>query len=150
RRAVEFLESIGSPTVVTSRLNLALLHARRRDFAGLEKCLHGIETSGRVVAGSSWAGQLVVSRLPILAFRRDWAGWRRTIREAAALFAKSPGVPTDVGTMAHIAGEIAQTAGEEERAREAYSLADEQRNHEADTTGFIIVDGMLSRLPKVS
>lgn len=150
RRSVELLESTGSPSSVESLLKLGLVHALRRDFAGLEQCLHRIDTAGRPSARTPWEGQITVFRLALLAFRRDWALWGRTLGESEELLQELPGNPEEVATLARIAGELAQTAGKEELARAAYTLADRQRSRDLEAPGFTIVDGMLSRLPKLT
>jgi len=116
----------------------------------LEQCLHRIETGGSTEARRPWEGQIAVSQLTMLAFRRDWPMWSRTLESATELLARVPGIPEDVAAMARIAGELTQAAGQEILARAAYGLADTHSATEVESRGITIVDGMLSRLPKLA
>ncbi len=146
--AWDLLESIGSPASITAGLNVALLHAIRRDLEALRGALHRIESRRAAAAQRPWLGQLLVYRLPLLAADRNWEGWDRALGRAVELLRERAGAPQDIATVARIAGDLAVEAGQVDRGRRAYLVARQQWELLGEPAGVTVIDGLLSRLPR--
>ena len=146
--AWDLLESIGSPASITAGLNVALIHAIRRDLDALRGALHRIESRRAAAAQRPWLGQLLVYRLPLLAAERNWEGWDRTVERAVELLRERAGAPQDIATVARIAGDLAVESGQAGRARRAYMVARQQWELLGEPAGVTVIDGLLSRLPR--
>ena len=147
REAWELLTSIGSPAAIVTGLNVALIHALRRDMKALGETLYRIEGARAAAAQRPWLGQLLVYRLPVLADRRDWAGWDDALERALELLGERAGAPQDIATVARLAGEGALEQGQTGRAREAFLLARQQWELLDEQAGLTVIDGLLSRVP---
>ena len=147
REAWELLTSIGSPAAIVTGLNIALVHALRRDMRALSETLHEIGSARAAAAQRPWLGQLLVYRLPVLADRQDWDGWDDTLERAMVLLEERAGAPQDIATVARLAGELAEENGQVGRAREAWLLARRQWELLDEPAGVTVIDGLLSRLP---
>jgi tetratricopeptide (TPR) repeat protein len=147
REAWQLLTSIGSPAAIVTGLNVALIHALRRDMDALSETVGRIEQARAAAAQRPWLGQLLVYRLPVFAHRRDWEGWDDALERAVELLAERAGAPQDIATVARIAGEAALEAGEQGRAREAFLLARQQWELLDEQAGLTVIDGLLSRVP---
>ncbi|MCP4871915.1 MAG: protein kinase [Proteobacteria bacterium] len=145
--AWDLLTSIGSPAAIVTGLNVALIHALRRDMNALSETLYRIERARAAAAQRPWLGQLLVYRLPVLADRRDWSGWDDALERAVELLGERAGAPQDIATVARLAGEVALDQGETGRAREAFLLARQQWELLDEEVGLTVIDGLLSRVP---
>jgi len=145
--AWELLMSIGSPAAIVTGLNVALIHALRRDMVALGETLFRIEGARAAAAQRPWLGQLLVYRLPVLAQRQDWAGWDDALERAVELLGERAGAPQDIATVARLAGEAALEQGQTGRAREAFLLARQQWALLDEQAGITVIDGLLSRVP---
>jgi hypothetical protein len=150
RRSAEILESLGSPGLIESLIKLGGVHALRGDFGGLEQALHRIDTAGRAEARAPWEGHIAVARLALVAYRRDWALWGGRLLAAQEEWERALATSEEFRTLARVAGDLAQAAGMETQARAAYLLADAPGASKGEMPAFTIVDGMLSRLPKLA
>jgi len=150
RRSAEILESLGSAAAIESLIKLGGVHALRRDFGGLEQALHRIETGGCRDARAPWEGHVAAARLALVAYRRDWPLWPERMNRAQTELERAFSVSEEFGTFARVAGDLAQAAGMAQQARDAYQLAEAPALSKTDSASFTIVDGMLSRLPKLS
>jgi tetratricopeptide (TPR) repeat protein len=150
RHAADIQESLGSPQAVGSLVKLGGVHALRRDFGGLEQALHRIETAASTTARGPWEGHLATARLALLAYRRDWTLWATQIATVEEALQRAASISDEFGAFARVAGDLAQAAGMPRQAQQAYQVADSPARSKGEMSAFTIVDGMLSRLPKLS
>ena len=123
REALEAGERIGSGDAVFAELNLALVqlelgeHREAHDL--LQRARRKLEDQGR----TPLVGAVHAFLLPCLAGIGDWPGWDRHLAAAAEGLAGSGFVDRDVATQTAAGGDLAEQAGEPERARAAWALA---------------------------
>jgi hypothetical protein len=149
RRSAEIQESLGAAGVIESLVKLGAICVIKGDFGGLEQALHRIETGGRSSARAPWEGHIAVARLAVVAYRRDWSSWAGRLSTAQTEWERALATSDAFATFARVAGDLATAAGMGEQARAAYLLAEGPGPSKGEMPAFTIVDGMLSRLPKL-
>jgi len=150
RLSSDILESLGSGGVIESLIKLGDVCAAAGDFDGLDQALHRIERCGRPVARAAWEGHIAVGRLVLVAHRSDWSAWRTRMDAAQFEWERALATSDEFASLAQRAGDLAVAAGKGKQAHEAYMLAQGPGPSKGEMPAFTIVDGMLSRLPKLA
>lgn len=124
RRSHQMSMAVGAAvTASVAEINLALVLLANRDHRGarqiLEKVLPPLERAGR----SMLVAPVRVGLLASIAGTGDWAVWNPVYEAAIEVLRANAVHDPDVVFCARLAGELAASAGETERAREAYELA---------------------------
>jgi eukaryotic-like serine/threonine-protein kinase len=127
RESIRIWEAIGARSAaMTPRLNLACLAVARARYSELESLVKDALDRLEKTDQSALVGCAKALLLPCLARRRAWGAWDEAIADAERYLEASGFVDADVARPVHLAAELALAAGEQDRARRAYSLALEQ------------------------
>ena len=123
RDALVRMDELGADDAHVMRLNLAqvLLNRARPDEAAdlLRQSLRAFEGS----AHRAMTGIVHTMLLSCAAAADDWQGWDRHADAASAVLAETGWVEHDVALAARMAGDLADDAGQADRARRAWRMA---------------------------
>ncbi len=123
RDALVRMDELGADDAHVMRLNLAqvLLNRGRPDEAAdlLQQSLRAFEGS----AHRAMTGIVHTMLLSCAAAADDWQGWDRHADAASAVLAETGWVEHDVALAARMAGDLADDAGQADRARRAWRMA---------------------------
>ncbi|RME56579.1 MAG: hypothetical protein D6795_01150 [Deltaproteobacteria bacterium] len=126
RKAFEVYETVGSRNAIVMKINLALLLLARRCFSEAKTILRDtLDRSGKRPPQALQAC-LHLALLPCAAAEGAWEAWDEHYRTARALLEQTGLIDPDVAWSAELAGDLALSAGEGQRARQAYGIARRQ------------------------
>jgi len=123
QRALSTFEAVGASQINVPRLNLALLYLHRGAYAqARELCqiaVRELERQGR----RRLLGAAHMVMVPCDAGLGDWDAWEVHFDAASQLLRETGFAEPDCAACARLAGDLARSAGDEERARRAYEFS---------------------------
>lgn len=122
-RSLALLEELRSADAVFPRLNLALSHLAEARFRDAQEIL---QESREILERRGWGGLLAAVHVGLLACAadaRDWSAWDDHFDLGRAALTTSAALDPDLAACAELGGRLMDWAGQDARAREAYTIA---------------------------
>lgn len=122
RASLKMFESIGYATF-TPCFNLGRVLLVRRKYAEAREVLERAGEEYEQYGDRIWSGLSCIALLPSAAALGEWDVWDQHYSEAIERLAETEFATADGAELAQLAGDLAEKAGESERARKAYELS---------------------------
>ncbi|MBT3224330.1 MAG: tetratricopeptide repeat protein [Proteobacteria bacterium] len=145
-RALELYESVGGGQVVIPRMNLALICLRQRDFAQARRTLENVrllmaQQGRRHILASAHLGLVACD-----AGLNSWESFDKNLQIAETLRDETGLAEPDCGWMALLAGDVAMSRGQLERAARVWEFAIHQYEAVEDQKSVAEVQQRLDQL----
>ena len=126
RGALRRYRAVGSRRALIPQLNLGLLLVQMGRYAGARALIEGVLAQAETSGARRIKCCALVGLLPCAAGEADWDAWDLALDAALELVDDTGLVEVDNAQMARLGGELASSAGEDERAAAAFGLSESQ------------------------